>query len=104
MEKEGLRNIPSVHELVEIVACDLASHECSEGSASVSDKLTRYTYPRGLVVSTVREVLEDLRGALKRNESEVDLSPDAIVSMIKARLMSKTRLSLQRVINATGVI
>ena len=26
MEKEGLRNIPSVHELVEIVACDLASH------------------------------------------------------------------------------
>ncbi|HLA37836.1 MAG TPA: L-seryl-tRNA(Sec) selenium transferase [Candidatus Brocadiales bacterium] len=104
MEKEGLRNIPSVHELVEIVACDLASHECSEGSASVSDKLTRYTYPRGLIVSTVREVLEDLRGRLKAGAIHELPLPDAVVSLVKARLMKKVNLSLQRVINATGVI
>lgn len=99
MEKEGLRNIPSVHELVEMVACALASPP-----TPYSLPPTPCSLPRGLIVSTVREVLEDLRGALKRNESGVDLSPEAIVSRVKARLMKKVNLSLQRVINATGVI
>ncbi len=115
MKKEGLRNIPSVHELLE-------SRELANLSASG-------VYSRGLIISTVREVLEDLRGQLredvegemrnaefeictphseihipKSSSGEVDLSTDAIVSLVKARLMKKSRLSLQRVINATGVI
>lgn len=105
-ESKSLRNIPSVHELVEIVACDLASHDFApEGRARPALGGARYTYPRDLIVSTVREVLEDLRGQLKEGRtSETVLSHAEIVSLVKARLMEKAGLSLQKVINATGVI
>ncbi|HHT9153721.1 MAG TPA: L-seryl-tRNA(Sec) selenium transferase, partial [Candidatus Hypogeohydataceae bacterium YC40] len=86
-ESKILRNIPSVHELLE------------------SQELTHLygTYPRTLVVSTVREVLEGLREQLKGAIHELPL-PDAIVSQVKARLIEKASLPFQRVINATGVI
>lgn len=90
MKKESLRNIPSVHELME-------SQELAHLSASGG-------YPRDLVVSMVREVLEGLREQLKVGAiHELPLS-DEIVSLVKARLTEKASLPLQRVINATGVI
>jgi L-seryl-tRNA(Ser) seleniumtransferase len=97
MKRETLRNLPSVHELVE-------SQELSQ---------LGLIYPRGLIVSTVREVLEGLREQLKAGaiheprtniiRDELPL-PDAIVSLVKDRLTERAGLPLQRVINATGVI
>jgi L-seryl-tRNA(Ser) seleniumtransferase len=89
MKKEALRNIPPVHELLE-------DQELAQLGLS---------YPRGLIVSTVREVIEDLRERLKAGKvSETDISHESVISLVKVRLTEKASLSLQRVINATGVI
>ncbi len=91
-KKQELRNIPSVHEILE-----------NQEIAKLGT-----TYPRALIVSTVRELLEELRGRLKGQKDgpllETDFSSTAIASLVKTKLMEKAGLSLQRVVNGTGVI
>jgi L-seryl-tRNA(Ser) seleniumtransferase len=89
MKKKNLRNIPSVNALLEMP-------EISTFYAS---------YPRALVVSTIREVLDDLRGSVERSDnSDTDLSPSAILPLIKGKLLARGKLPISRVINATGVL
>ncbi len=89
MKKKDLRNIPSVSALLEMP-------EISKFYAS---------YPRALVVSTIREVLDDLRESVERSDnSDTDLSPSAILPLIKGKLLARGKLPISRVINATGVL
>ncbi|MEE9558143.1 MAG: L-seryl-tRNA(Sec) selenium transferase [Candidatus Brocadiales bacterium] len=89
MKKKDLRHIPSVSALLEMP-------EISKFYAS---------YPRALVVSTIREVLDDLRGSVERSDnSDTDLSPSAILPLIKGKLLARGKLPISRVINATGVL
>ncbi len=89
MKKKDLRNIPSVSALLEMP-------EISKFYAG---------YPRALVVSTIREVLDDLRESVERSDnSDTDLSPSAILPLIKGKLLARGKLPISRVINATGVV
>ncbi|MCP4365979.1 MAG: L-seryl-tRNA(Sec) selenium transferase [Planctomycetes bacterium] len=89
MKKKDLRNIPSVSALLEMP-------EISEFYAS---------YPRALVVSTIREVLDDLRGSIGRSDgSDTDLSPPSLLPRVRERLLAKGKVPISRVINATGVL
>ena len=89
MDKKDLRNIPSVSSLLE-------TPEISEFCSS---------YPRSLVVSTIREVLDKLREAIGRSgTSDTDISPPAILSLVKERLLERGKVPIRRVINATGVL
>lgn len=89
MDKKDLRNIPSVSSLLE-------TPEISEFCSS---------YPRSLVVSTIREVLDKLRESIGRSEtSDTDISPPAILSLVKERLLERGKVPIRRVINATGVL
>jgi L-seryl-tRNA(Ser) seleniumtransferase len=82
-ETEKLRELPSVHEVLERLDAVLAR------------------FPRALVVKEVRRVLETRRAGIRAGngdransvEAEVELALDALV-----------RPSLRRVINATGVV
>ncbi len=89
MKKENLRNIPSVSALLEMP-------EISEFYAS---------YPRALVVSTIREILDDLRGSIGSSDgSGTDLSPLSLLPRVRERLLAKGKVPISRVINATGVL
>lgn len=89
MDKKELRNIPSVSALLEMP-------EVSEFYAS---------YPRPLVVSTIREVLDKLRESIGHSgTSDTDLSPPAILPLVRERLLEKGKMPIKRVINATGVL
>lgn len=89
MDKKDLRNIPSVSSLLEMP-------EISEFCSS---------YPRSLVVSTIREVLDKLRESIGRSgTSDTDISPPAILSLVKERLLERGKVPIRRVINATGVL
>ncbi len=89
MKKKDLRNIPSVSALLEL--------------PEISEFYARY--PRALVVSTIREVLDDLRESVERSDnSDTDLSPSAILPLIKGKLLAKGKVPISRVINATGVL
>ncbi|HHT9117251.1 MAG TPA: L-seryl-tRNA(Sec) selenium transferase [Candidatus Hypogeohydataceae bacterium YC38] len=89
MDKEDLRNIPSVSELLEL--------------PEISELSTRY--PRPLVVSAIRDVLEGLREVMRGPQrEELDLSPHALLPRVNKRLLEKASLPMQRVINATGVV
>ncbi|MEE9515009.1 MAG: L-seryl-tRNA(Sec) selenium transferase [Candidatus Brocadiales bacterium] len=89
MEKKELRQIPSVSALLEMP-------EISECCAS---------YPRPLVVSTIREVLDGLRESIGHSgNSGTDLSPAAILPLVKERLRERAKEPIRRVINASGVL
>jgi len=86
-----LRNIPSVDEILSL----------SE-TQSLLEK-----YPRRLVVSTIRQVLEGIRGQLLATNSQsshVDTSLDNITESLKEFLGQAARPSLRPLINATGVV
>ncbi len=89
MDKKEFRNIPSVSALLEMP-------EVSELCAS---------YSRPLVVSTIREVLDGLRESIAGSENtDTDLSPPAILPLVKGRLLERGKLPIKRVINASGVL
>lgn len=89
MNKKDLRNIPSVSTLLE--------------TPGVSRLFS--SYPRALVVSTIRDVLDELRDSIMRlNTSRSDLSPEAILPLIKEKLQERAKVPVRRVINATGVL
>ncbi|MFQ5862275.1 MAG: L-seryl-tRNA(Sec) selenium transferase [Candidatus Brocadiales bacterium] len=89
MDKKDLRNIPSVGALLEVP-------EISEFFE---------TYPRPLVISTIREVLDMLRESIGRSQtSDADLSPTTIIPLIRGRLLERGKVPIKRVINASGVL
>jgi L-seryl-tRNA(Ser) seleniumtransferase len=81
-ENQRLRELPGVQEVLE----------------SVLPALQRF--PRGLIVSEIRRVLEEMRGRILRGEA-VD---EAIDARVEAGLAALERPSLRGVINATGVV
>ena len=78
---EQLRELPAVHQVVERLA-DLAGR-----------------YPRELIVNEVRSAMEGARKAVQAGEPAPDVD-----AMVRQGLDGLTRPSLQRVINATGVV
>lgn len=85
MDREGLRNIPSVNEILELPEVS------SLGKG----------YPRPLILSIIRELLEDIRG---NRVCPGELSPSSLLPLIKERLVERAGTPLERVINATGVV
>src|SRR4030042_1959889 len=86
-----LRNIPSVDEILSLPE-----------TQSLLEK-----YPRRLVVSTIRQVLEGIRDQLlatNRQSVQVDTSLDNITKSLKESLGQAARPSLRPLINATGVV
>ena len=81
-QSEKLREVPSVHEVVE----------------RLSPSLPRF--PRALVVSAVRAVLEQLRAEIRDGRVETA----AIEARVEQALAALERSSLRRVVNATGVV
>jgi L-seryl-tRNA(Ser) seleniumtransferase len=79
--QEQLRDLPAVHQVVERLA-DLAGR-----------------YPRELIVSEVRSAVEQARKALQAGGPAPDVE-----AVVRQGLLALTRPSLQRVINATGVV
>ncbi|HEY2016096.1 MAG TPA: L-seryl-tRNA(Sec) selenium transferase [Bryobacteraceae bacterium] len=79
---EKLREVPSVHEVVERVSPALAR------------------FPRGLVVAAARTAVDEVRAAILQGRGE-GLEVDALVERALGKL---ERPSLRRVINATGVV
>jgi len=59
-------------------------------------------FPRELVVSEVRRVLDELRGALRAGRPDSGQVP--VETLVEASLLALERPSLRRVINATGVV
>lgn len=82
-ETEKLRDLPSVHEVLERLDPVLAR------------------YPRALVVEEVRRVLEARRAGIRAGNGAAEL---AIEVQVERDLDELTRPSLRRVINATGVV
>lgn len=60
-------------------------------------------YPRELVIACLRKVTDNARAALMQGD-DAEVSPEALVASAKYLLDKQTRLSLRRVINATGVV
>lgn len=92
MQKDILRSIPSVNELLE------------------SPEISKFTdrYPRVLVVEAIRAVLEDIRQSLtdKKEFAEaqaIDLSPQKLYHLVQQALQQKFS-SIEHAINATGII
>jgi len=88
-----LRKIPSVDEIL--------------SRPEISDLIK--TYPRNVVVETIRSCLKELREKLLREDgiSGVDesfFSLDRLYPLFKKELERQTRPRLRRVINATGVV
>jgi len=81
-QSEKLREVPSVHEVVE----------------RLSPSLVRF--PRALLVSAVRAVLEQLRAEIR--DGRMDTA--AIEARVEQALAALERPSLRRVVNATGVV
>ena len=92
MKEEALRKLPSVDALIRLKKAELLSE----------------TYSRSLIVSAVRDVLEEIRSEILSSEpgsfESKSLSPEAIIDRAEAYLIKKFSPSLHRVINATGVI
>jgi L-seryl-tRNA(Ser) seleniumtransferase len=91
--QEVLRKIPSVDEIL--------------SRPEISDLIK--TYPRNVVVETIRSCLKELREKLLREDglSGVDesfFSLDRLYPLFKGELERQTRPRLRRVINATGVV
>jgi L-seryl-tRNA(Ser) seleniumtransferase len=61
-------------------------------------------YPRPEVLIAVRTVLEQLRGQVRDNGDAALLEPGRISEQIFSRLASRSRPSLQAVVNGTGVV
>ncbi|MBM4065753.1 MAG: L-seryl-tRNA(Sec) selenium transferase [Planctomycetes bacterium] len=93
MHQNILRTIPSVNELLE--------------SSEIS-KLTGL-YPRQLIVTAVRDVLEDIRQSLANKTNEMilpqpaDLSPQKLYPLVHRALQQKF-CGIEHAINATGII
>jgi L-seryl-tRNA(Ser) seleniumtransferase len=89
--QEKLRQIPSVENLLQVDA--------------IQEALTRY--PRRLVLSSIRYVLEQKRRRFLE-EAEVvptlNLDPSLLVDTILEHLEKSSAYTLQNVINATGII
>jgi len=81
-ESEKLREVPSVHEVVERLSPALAR------------------FPRTLVVTVVRGVLEELRAEIRGGQA----GGLAVEARVEQTLAAIERPSLRRVINATGVV
>jgi len=90
MARDALRELPAVSRLLAHPATDRL--------------MVRFN--RDLVVHTCREVLDDLRDAMRRGRSPdpAALELDAIVARIEAQLAVPTARGLQRVVNATGTV
>jgi len=91
--QEVLRKIPSVDEIL--------------SRPEISDLIK--TYPRNVVVETIRSCLKELRESLlhEGSPSEVDesfFSLNRLYPLFKGELERQTRPRLRRVINATGVV
>ncbi|MEN6536034.1 MAG: L-seryl-tRNA(Sec) selenium transferase [Bryobacteraceae bacterium] len=82
-ETHRLRELPSVDEVL----------------GSVPDLLQKY--PRELVVSEIRRVIDGVRKNLRAGREE---EPARIETRVRQALSGLTRPSLRRVINATGVV
>ena len=81
-ESEKLRDLPSVHELLERLPDALAS------------------YPRNLVVAETRRALEDARSQILNGRTR----ETTLEARIRNALSALERPALRRVINATGVV
>lgn len=83
-----LRKLPAVDQLLE------------EGSGSALLE----AFGRGLTITAVREVLDELRQQLKSGKRQSVPDREDILGQVHRKLIAKTTPSLRSVINATGVI
>ena len=87
MEKNGLRRLPSVSKILEDTGVGLLVAE----------------WGRSAVVDAAQAVLDELRGAMRGGKA-VDVSVDAIVRGMAARLEAGARPKMKPAINATGIL
>lgn len=92
MKNNQLRNLPAVDEVLAF--------------SGVEELITNY--PRPVVVTAIRDTLEDLRKSILEakniQDENVDISPEAIALRVSHRCEEVLRPRLRRVINATGVV
>ncbi|MDQ7850868.1 MAG: L-seryl-tRNA(Sec) selenium transferase [Armatimonadota bacterium] len=81
-----LRQIPSVERLVQEV-----------------ERTTGGRFPRAVVVSCARDVVEDIRARARRGEP-VDMSLPALATEVRVQAARRAALTLRRAVNATGVV
>jgi L-seryl-tRNA(Ser) seleniumtransferase len=61
-------------------------------------------YNRNFVVKAVRDTLETLRDTIATSEQQLDISAKRITAMALELIEKRTKPSLQKVVNATGII
>ncbi|HWR44057.1 L-seryl-tRNA(Sec) selenium transferase [Sporomusa sp.] len=86
-DNNKLRSIPAIDRLLAVAAVEPEMNG----------------YPRNLVIACLRKAADHVREALLKGAA-VDASPEALVMIARNLLDKQTRSSLQRVINATGVV
>ncbi len=84
-QTEKLRELPAVHELLDLLSPALAR------------------FPRPLVVAEARRVLDSIRSDIRNGKAQLQ-SIEAVAARIASGLSALDRPSLRRVINATGVV
>ncbi len=90
-KKELLRKIPSVDRLL--------------NTSEIVDLSSRY--PRSLIVKSIHDVLEELRGAILSGDHSregIDLNVTPVTGLVMERLARLARPSLRSLINATGIV
>lgn len=88
MERSALRQLPSVDRLLRRLEAD--------------GVLARY--PRALVVACARDAVERARQRLREDPAAQDVRLDALAADVEGHLRLRTQPSLDRAINATGVV
>ncbi|SMC91671.1 L-seryl-tRNA(Sec) selenium transferase [Sporomusa malonica] len=86
-DNNKLRLIPAIDRLLTVVAAEPELN----------------SYPRDLVIACLRKVTDNARAVLMQGD-DAEVSPEALVASAKYLLDKQTRLSLRRLINATGVV
>src|SRR5437773_7142341 len=86
---EAFRRIPSVDEILRWEAT----------------RALLVSYPRWAVIRAVRELLEEVRGHARQQQSTpADVESAVRMEVLAPRIARLARTSLRRVINATGVV
>ena len=92
MKTELLKNLPSVDAILR----------------NESSKFDLGGYPRDMVVNCIRQTLDELRENILNDQTgrcgAMHVSTEAITNRVAEKLRLKTKPSIRRVINATGII
>jgi len=87
-QTEALRQIPSVDQVLKY--------------PEIESLLKKYN--RNFIVRAIRDALGNLRDTIATSDQQLDISAKRITAMVLEMIEKKTKPSLRKVINATGVI